>query len=193
MQHGQKHCKYLHAARPGSLDLSPELKGSPGRVGATSASLPISVLASLPSLPNIPLSANGGIVTLVAFCQLGAGLRPSHHKPTSTQVYVRPKGWGRAVSEGRKKTLHSKAQPEKASWNQSWAQVLELNSSVCWFVWLHIMSTSFGDRFHMRKHQMIRKYSQIFVRKEIERIQPHGYRQSLSNFSSRNVLVKEGL
>lgn len=55
------------------------------------ASVPIPVLSFLLLLPNIPLSANWGVVTLVSFCQPEAGLRPSRHKTTSEEVHIKPK------------------------------------------------------------------------------------------------------
>lgn len=45
----------------------------------------------------------------------------------------------------------------------------------------------------MREDHMIRKHIHKYLleKKEVERIQPHSYRQSLSNIKSRNILPKE--
>lgn len=40
---------------------------------------------------------------------------------------------------------------------------------MCWFVWLCIRSTRFGDRFHMRNHQMIRKHIHKYLLEKRER------------------------
>lgn len=119
MQYGQKHCKHLHTTQPGSHYLSPELEESLGQVDATSDSLPISVQAFLLLLPNIPLSANWSFLTLVNFCHLGVGMRPSYkknhfkiglHENKHENKWLRSSFWWRKIL-----SLHSKVQLEKAS------------------------------------------------------------------------------
>lgn len=71
--------------------------------------------ACQPLCPQPPAKDTPAAVTLVTFCQPGAGLKPAHHKIASKQVYTKPNVEEQLLEKGETPSLHSQTQPGKAS------------------------------------------------------------------------------
>lgn len=165
---------------------SPE--GSPGQVSSVPA--PLS-MAGLPLLPRTPLSDNLAAVTLVTFCQLGAGLRPAHRKIASKQIYIKPNAEEQLLVKGETSSLHSQAPPGKASWTKAELQLLNWKvSSVWWFVWLCIMTASLVTGFMwVSKH--IHKY--LSEKREREKESSPVVKGNHIQISAQGTFFREGL